>query len=215
MNSDLFIDITKKAKYILEKSEKETGNNIKLREITEIIFDIVSKDTKFKDLDNCYKKLISKFINLIYSLFHLDIEERHKILDTDISFIKYKTICDNISELENAQNFDIFVKNKNVDYLCDKITSPRKKRNYTLLQYIDAKIGNMIPIPYFENILKYEIYCLLMDKYFLPTFKERLNFNETEINVDDQIGFELIIDLLENEKKEEIKVFQTVIILKY
>ena len=215
MSLDLFIDITNKAKFILEKAEKETGNEIKLREIIEILFGIVSEDTKFKDLDNLYKELISKFINLIYNLFHLDKEERQKIFETDVSCIKYKTISDDINELENAQKFYYFAKNKNINYLCDKIASPKKKRKYTLFQYIDATIGNMIYIPYFENILKYEIYCILMDEYFIPAFKEKLNFNETEINVDEQISFELIIDLLENKKKEEIKVYQTVIILKY
>lgn len=215
MNSDLFIDITKKAKYILEKDKEETGNEIKLREIIKIIFDIVSEDTKFKDLDNSYKEFISRFINLIDSLFHLEKEERHSILETDVSCIKDKNIYNNIKELEKAQNLELSIENKNLAYLCDKIVSLKKKEKYSLFQYIDAIIGNMIYISYLKNILRYEIYCLLMDKYFIPFFKEGINFNETEINVDEQISFELIIDLLENVKIEEIKLLQTIIILKY
>jgi hypothetical protein len=216
MNLDLWKDFNTKVNYILTKVKEEKENDFKLKGITQIIFEIISEDKAIKSGKNKNQLFFLRFADLIYTLFKIEKEEREKMYKTDVSCLKNNDICKIIQELEKVQIFKEKIENKFKAYLCEIILSYLKKQKYSLIEYIDAIIGNMLFISNMNVILlKYEIYSLLINKYFSPFFGDTINFEETEINLDDDISCEIIIDLIENIKNDKIKAFQTLIALKY
>ena len=217
MNSDLDLwkDIQSKVIFILKKPKEENKSDDKLKKIIHIVYKIMSRDESFKTGKNVNIDFFFSFINLIYTLFKLEKEEREKILKTNVSCIKNKDVLEKIQGLGKIQIVKETIKNKLIAYLCEVILSYLKKEKYSLIEYIDATIGNMLYIPNMNMILKYEIYSLIMQEYFYDFFKEIIDFEETQINSEDDISIEMIIDLFENDKQDKIKAFQALIILKY
>ena len=217
MNSDLDLwkDIQSKIIFILRKPKEENKSDDKLKKIIHIVYKIMSRDESFKTGKNVNIEFFFSFINLIYTLFKLEKEEREKILKTNVSCIKNKDVLEKIQGLDKTQIVKETIKNKLIAYLCEIILSYLKKEKYSLIEYIDATIGNMLYIPNMNMILKYEIYSLIMQEYFYDFFKEIIDFEETQINSEDDISIEMIIDLFENDKQDKIKAFQALIILKY
>lgn len=86
------------------------------------------------------------------------------------------------------------------------------KEKYTLIDYIETMFANLSFFPGLDMLLKFEVYTKIMKDYFnSPT---TINFDETEINVKDEISVEIILDLFKKVPGDELFI-QSLVILSY
>lgn len=216
MNQSLNLNIISKIFSILEQDVKdETENDSPLKEIIRMMF---SKDSEsniigFPNVKVEYQKLLAKFIELIYLMFQIPKDQRDKLWKIDVKNIKDKNISNLILELEDLQNIEVEFPNQKLVDLCDIIFPCNVKNKYTLIDYVYAVIGNISYIPQMNILLKFRVYSFLIDNYAC-VLGQKIDFRETELNLDDEISIDIILDLLKKNKNDNLFI-QLLVILKY
>ena len=216
MNQSLNLNIISKIFSILEQDVKdETENDSPLKEIIRMMF---SKDSEsniigFPNVKVEYQKLLAKFIELIYLMFQIPKDQRDKLWKIDVKNIKDKNISNLILELEDLQNIEVKFPNQKLVDLCDIIFPCNVKNKYTLIDYVYAVIGNISYIPQMNILLKFRVYSFLIDNYAC-VLGQKIDFRETELNLDDEISIDIILDLLKKNKNDNLFI-QLLVILKY
>lgn len=82
-----------------------------------------------------------------------------------------------------------------------------------MAEYIEATIINVTFFLRDEEVIKYQIYSLVVNNY-LTNIKEKFDFKETEIDLQNQISLEIIVDLFKKRRIDETVVIQSLIVLK-
>ena len=204
-----------KIQFILStKIREDAQNELKLQYIVRLLFsnelkpeDIIPPNIKKEAL-----KLLYKLIDLIYILFKMNQREREILFRNEVTSIKNNNIKEIINELEALQKIEFKIQNKKIDNLCEIIMKSLLKEKYTLNDYIDTVFANLSFIPGLDLLLKFEVYTKIMKDYLNSTTK--INFDETEINVKDEISVEIISDLFEKVPGDELFI-QILVILYY
>ena len=119
--------------------------------------------------------------------------EREILFRNEVTSIKNNNIKEIINELEALQKIEFKIQNEKIDNLCEIIMKSLLKEKYTLNDYIDTVFANLSFFPGLDMLLKFEVYTKIMKDYLNSTTK--INFDETEINVKDEISVEIILDL--------------------
>ena len=204
-----------KIQFILStKIREDAQNELKLQYIVRLLFsnelkpeDIIPPNIKKEAL-----KLLYKLIDLIYILFKMNQRERDILFRNEVTSIKNNNIKEIVSELEVLQNIEVKIQNTKIDNLCEIIMKSLLKEKYTLNDYIDTVFANLSFFPGLDMLLKFEVYTKIMKDYFnSPT---TINFDETEINVKDEISVEIILDLFKKVPGDELFI-QSLVILYY
>jgi hypothetical protein len=119
-----------------------------------------------------------------------------------------------LDELEVLQKMEFIFPNYKIQTIYKIIFTSLIKNNYSVEELINSIIINFAFTSKLSLLIKYEIYLIIL-KYFLDLFGAKINFNETQINIEDNISLDLIIDLF-NQNKMHVKLFiQSILILKY
>ena len=126
--------------------------------------------------------------------------------------IKNNNIKEMVRELEVLQNIEVTIQNTKIDNLCEIIMKSLLKEKYTLIDYIDTVFANLSFFPGLDILLKFEVYTKIMKDYF--NSPSTINFDETEINVTDEISVEIILDLFKKVPRDELFI-QSLVILSY
>ena len=138
--------------------------------------------------------------------------EREILFRKEVTSIKNNNIKEIINELEALQKIEFKIQNEKIDNLCEIIMKSLLKEKYTLNDYIDTVFANLSFIPGLDMLLKFEVYTKIMKDYLNSTTK--INFDETEINVKDEISVEIILDLFKKVPGDELFI-QILVILYY
>ena len=218
MNKALIEDSKTKIAFIISQEiREENKNDSKLAEIIRLLFTTEQKSKRiisFPDIEKEAQDLLCKLIELIYILFKMPEKERDQLFRTEVTNIKNSNIIQIITELEELQKVEIELPNKKYDNLCDIIISSLFKDKYNLIEYIDTVLANLSSFPGLITLLKFELYTIIMNKYFI-LLGTKIYFHETEINVEDELSLEIILDLFQKDQGNDLVFIQSLIILKY
>ena len=119
-----------------------------------------------------------------------------------------------MDELEVLQKMEFIFPNYKIQTIYKIIFTSLIKNNYSVEELINSIIINFAFTSKLSLLIKYEIYLIIL-KYFLDLFGAKINFNETQINIEDNISLDLIIDLFNQNKMHDKLLIQSILILKY
>lgn len=217
MTQNLTLKTISKIFSILEQDvKKETKNDSLLKDFIKIMF---SKDSEsniiaFPKVEEEHQKLLVKFIELVYSIFQLTKDQRDNLWIIDTQKIKDKNISRLIYELDALQNIEVEFQNEKIDNLWNIIFPLIIKNKYSFIEFLFTVINTISYIPQMNMLLKYRIYLFLIDKY-ANVLGQKIDFKETEINIEDEVSIDIILNLLTTNKEDDILFIQLLVILKY
>ena len=210
-------DILNKIGFILnQKKEDQTVNDLIFKYQLKIFF--ISKDDHYEfafDNKSHMAKIITKIVDILYSVFLMPKSQRESFYDKSIYDIKEKNFLAKLIELQGLESFDIPIKNDKHKALFKIISSALDaKENYSFSDYINSIFINLSFFPELELLLKYHLFSLIT-KYYLNPMKIMLDFDEKEINISDDFSLDLILELFENNQRDFDSIIKSIIILNY
>jgi len=210
-------DILNKIGFILnQKKEDQTVNDLIFKYQLKIFF--ISKDDHYEfafDNKSHMAKIITKIVDILYSVFLMPKAQRESFYDKSIYDIKEKNFLAKLIELQGLESFDIPIKNDKHKALFKIISSALDaKENYSFSDYINSIFINLSFFPELELLLKYHLFSLIT-KYYLNPMKIMLDFDEKEINISDDFSLDLILELFENNQRDFDSIIKSIIILNY
>lgn len=210
-------DTITKVNFILSQEIREENKyDSKIKYIFGLLFpESNSKDKTLQRLEKEGQTLLCKFIDLIYILFKMTKTERDQLYRTEMAYIKNNNITKIIEQLEKLLlDIEVTLPNEKVDKICDIILKSFTRKTYRLVEYIDEILVNLSFFNGLNILLKFHIYTKIINEY-LNFLGEKINFEETEINIMEEISAEIILDLFKKEKSNDKVLIQSLVILKF
>jgi len=132
----------------------------------------------------------------VYFKYYQVIKDIHQSFQTLTKFKLFQNIIFYVQNSKRSNRYFIWV-DVIID-LCDIIFPSKVKNNYTLIEFVHAIIENISYIPQMNTLLKFRVYLFLINNY-ASVLGHKIDFRETELNLDDEISIDLILDLLKKE----------------
>ena len=211
-------DTITKVNYILSQELREENKyDSKLKYIISLLFpEPNSKDKTLQRLQKEDRDILYKFFDLIYILFKMTKIEREQLYRTEIAYIKNDNIINIIEQIEKIlDEIEVTLPNQKVDILCDIILKSFTKEKYTLVEYLDVILVNLSFFNGLNILLKFHIYTKIVNEYLNFFGEKKINFEDTEIDLMEEISADIILDLFKKEKSNNIVFIESLVILKY